>query len=69
MYEGGLGYYRVLRCCAVNIETTEPDSLGHVFCLLECDGCSDKNFCLSVKRVVEEELNRRLSVQEALKKY
>lgn len=66
MLVGKLSY--ALTCCARSLERTEPDSLGHVFCHLNCIGCAEKNFCLSVKRVVEEELNRRQSVDAVLKR-
>ena len=66
MLVGRLAY--ALRCSAEYLERAEPDSLGHIFCTLECPGCEEKNFCLSVKRLVEEELNRRKADQEALRK-
>lgn len=51
-------------CAARNIEVTEPDELGHIFCLLPCSGCGEQNFCLSVKRQFELELNRKAEVRE-----
>jgi len=60
-----------LKCCASSIEATEPDSLGHIFCHLQCEarsGCKDMNFCLKIKRQVEEELNRRVALKAVLSK-
>lgn len=48
-----------LKCCAAHIYTTPPDALGKIFCYLQCNICKEKNFCLHIKRQVEEELNRR----------
>ena len=57
------------RCCLNNITTTRPDSLGLQFALLECEQgnhCKDKTFCLTIKRQIELELNRRSEVANIL---
>lgn len=53
-----------LKCFTTSIVATEPVGTygGHIFCHLQCEprsGCKDMNFCLSIKRLVEEELNER----------
>ena len=46
------------RCAIDHSVILEPDSLNHQFVLLECKGCDSKNFCLKIKRVLEETLNQ-----------
>lgn len=47
-----------VKCCLTHSYATSPDELGKSFVYLECQGCKDKNFCLKIKRVLEEELNK-----------
>lgn len=56
------------KCCLVHIIHTPPDSLGNQFVLLDCedDSCKDKNFCLRIKRVIEDELNSRYQLETLL---
>lgn len=46
------------KCAIDHCKVLKPDSLNHHFVLLECQGCGDRNFCLRIKRVLEEELNK-----------
>ncbi len=46
------------KCAIDHCKILEPDSLNHRFVLLECQGCEDRNFCLRIKRVLEEQLNK-----------
>lgn len=58
-------------CCKAHLEITEPDALGYQFVPLECNDrkdCKDKNFCLKLKRVLEETINRRNKIKEILAK-
>jgi len=51
------------KCALAHIIATPPDSLGKVFCYLDCLGCKDKNFCLRIKREIESELNMREEIK------
>ena len=46
------------KCAIDHCDVLKPDPLNHTFILLECRGCEDKNFCLKIKRVLEEEINK-----------
>jgi len=55
------------KCAVAHIIATPPDSLGKVFCYLDCMGCREKNFCLRIKREMETELNMREDVKRLKK--
>jgi hypothetical protein len=57
-----------VKCCLSHISHIPPDSLNNQFVLLDCKNCKDKNFCLKIKRVIEEELNTRHYVETLLNK-
>lgn len=61
---------RSVSCCLEHITHTPPDSLDNQFVLLKCDDydCKDKNFCLRIKRVIEDELNDRYHLEILLSK-
>lgn len=52
-----------VKCCLTHSYATTPDTLGKIFVYLQCHNCEDINFCLKIKRVLEEELNK----EEAIK--
>jgi len=44
-------------CCLDHIAEI-TDIKGHSFCYLDCEGCSDKDLCIELQRLVERRLNR-----------
>ena len=46
------------KCAIDHSVITKPDSLNHRFVILDCEGCDTHNFCLRIKRVLEEEVNK-----------
>jgi len=55
------------KCCLAHITATDEDALGLRFVLLSCQGCKDKDYCLSLKNVLAQELNRRSEVARILR--
>lgn len=54
-----------LKCLATCIVASLVE--GHIYCHLHCtpeSGCDKLNFCLSVQKLVEEELNVRQKAQD-----
>lgn len=58
LIKGGEMLKQSAKCAIDHCKVLKPDSLNHHFVLLECQGCGDRNFCLRIKRVLEEELNK-----------
>jgi len=56
-----------LECVGRHIELSEPDAKGHIFCSLACPRCADISFCLKVKALIEQTLNTRKLVGDALR--
>jgi len=46
------------KCAIDHCKILDPDSTNYRFVLLECEGCSDRSYCMRVKRLLEKEINK-----------
>lgn len=46
------------KCAIDHCEILKPDSVNHIFVVLDCQGCNSKSLCLGIKRVLELEINK-----------
>lgn len=58
-------YTQILNCIGHQLSFT-TDSADHIWPIIACHNCNDKVFCLRIKRIIDDDVNRILTLGDRI---